>query len=138
MKLITQTSAAAFVHLEKLKKLQEIFPSDTLAFTIENIGKMAEELLENEMKINEQKFFARNAEAEWWKLARLQYPITKINNGYLVSSKICDRSKPMIWFFDYHFQALQKIEQLVKWVAAKRDIGVGDKAKDLKKFSKVK
>jgi hypothetical protein len=75
--------------------------------------------------------------AEWWELARKQYPIKQEGGEFIVSSNFAldpTSGKRGPWPFDSEGQAKDKVVQLVKWLDGGRKKGYGDKDGDIQKW----
>jgi hypothetical protein len=128
-----------FQLLEAHKKTFARSPCEMLALTIENLSKRANAQLDEEMTAREKTFGLKHFGPDWWELASKQYPITQVDGLCIVTSMIRDNRDEheyQTWQSNYMAEALEKIEQLVKWKANDRKDGIGDKDIDLEKWSK--
>lgn len=123
----------AFAHYEKVKKMAE--KGQMTQQQVEGALKIAKSLMDDEMQAKEKAFYDKHEGSDWWELAKKQYPIEELSRGgYRVKSEAKQWKNDKEWEFDYKYQALDKIEKLVKWLDQNRKRGFGDKDADLEKF----
>ena len=121
----------AWAHYEKVKKMAE--KGSMTQQQVDGALKIAKSMMDDEMQ--EKDFLGKHAGSDWWELAKKQYPIEEMGRGgYKVKSEARQWKNDKNWEFDYKFQAMEKIERLVKWLDQNRKRGFGDKEADLDKF----
>jgi len=131
-----QTAAQTFDILEKLKKQYAVNPTDLLKLTIENTERRANSLMDDEMAAKLKSFEAKHQGADWWQIMEANYPVVKdeARNSWVVTSRAREWENAPEWEFHYKYDALAKVQQLVRWIADGRRRGFGDVETDLEKF----
>ena len=75
---------------------------------------------------------------EWFQLVRLFYFIDKSDEGYTVRSAARDWETQPVWGpYGHKFEALQKVDELIKYKINDRKQGRGDKDKDIERAAKL-
>lgn len=123
----------AWDHYEKVKQMAE--KGQMTQRQVDGALATAKSLMDTEMAAREKSFLDKHGGSDWWELARKQYPIEELSGGgFRVKSEAKEWKNDKNWEFDYKVQAMEKIEQLVKWLNQNRKRGFGDKDVDLDKF----
>jgi hypothetical protein len=135
-KVKQETASEASARYEKFKKMLAKGAPGVTQQQVDGIKKIADSLWTSEYKAKEKDLIDVHG-AEWWELARKQYPIKKDGNEYVVKSNFAidpDSGKRGPWTYDNEGQAKDKVFQLVKWLDGGRKKGYGDKDGDIQKW----
>jgi hypothetical protein len=132
-----QTAKQAFDSYERYKKMFDAGNPNVTQRMLDGLHSTAQSLMDTEMAAKEKNFLAKHTGSDWWELAKKQYPITQQNDGsYLVTSEARDWLEPKDWTFNYKYQAMEKVEKLVKWLHDGRTRkGHGDIDADIERFN---
>jgi len=135
-KPIKQTARQTYEILEKLRKMQAANPTVERAAQIEKMKIVADSLMDSEMAAKLKSFEAKHQGADWWQIMEANYPVIKdeARNSWVVTSKAREWENAPEWEFHYKYDALAKVQQLVRWIADGRRRGFGDVETDLEKF----
>lgn len=129
-----ETAAEASARYEKFKGMLAAGNAGVTQQQVDGIKKIADSLWDQEMRAREKNIIDTHG-TEWWELVRKQYPITQNDDGdWVVSSQIRKWSDGKEWPFQYKAQALEKVEELVRWLNSGRRRGFGDKEADVQKW----
>lgn len=128
-----EKASDASARYEKFKAMLDAGSPGVTAAQVNGIKKIADDLWDQELKARE-KHLVDTHGAEWYELVKKQYPIEKIDDDWVVKSKIRDWTDEKEWAFGYKAQAVEKVEKLVKWLAQGRKRGFGDKDADIQKW----
>ena len=75
---------------------------------------------------------------EWFELVRKFYFIDQSDEGYTVRSAARDWETQPVWGpFGHKFEALMKVDELIKYKNNDRKYGRGDKEKDIERAAKI-
>jgi hypothetical protein len=132
-----QTAKQTFEILATHKKNYALNPTEILKITIENMERLANRLMTEEMQAKEKNFIAKHVGSDWWEMAQKLYPIVQNaeTNMYVVTSEAKEWTEGKEWEFTYKYEALEKVQQLVLWKHLDRKRGTGNVEKDLEKFA---
>lgn len=129
------TAASEFDRLAKFRKMYGSNPSPEQQRTLDGIERSAKSHLDTEMAAKAKSFLERNTGADWWELAKKQYPITETAGKFIVRSEARGWKEEKDWTFDYAYEAMAKIEKLVNWLNDNRKRGYGDRDADVERLS---
>lgn len=130
-----QTSSNLFeMHASMKAKFEAGVPNITQRM-LDGILATATSLLDTEMTKREKDFEAKHFGSDWWELAKKQYPITQVDGQWKVTSEARDWHDDHEWFFSHRAEALEKVEQLVRWLNDNRRRGYGDREGDVERLS---
>lgn len=118
---------------EKLKGMLAAGHPNVTQRMVDGAKASADSLWDIELKAREKNMIDTHG-AEWWDLVKKQYPIEQKDGDWVVSSKIRDWADGKDWPFQYKAQAVEKVQQLVKWLHDGRKRGFGDKDADIEKW----
>ena len=139
-KMKVETSAEMFARGEKLKRLAELNPLNTIvAQAYPKVLAKAEELQTAERTAKGMKFYYRlhgATGAEWLELIRTQYPISEVSGKFIVTSKAREWEEGKFWEFDCKWLEYEKVSRLVGWLDEGRDRGFGSREADIARLSK--
>ena len=134
LKEVKQSAADASAHYEKLKGWLEQGINNVTQRMVDGAKRTADDLWDKELAKREKNMVDKHG-AEWWELVKKQYPIEKNDDGdWVVTSKIRDWADGKDWPFQYKAQAVEKVDQLVRWLHSGRKRGFGDKDADIEKW----
>lgn len=128
-----EKAADASARYEKFKAMLDAGASGVTATQVDGIKKIADSLWDQELKARE-KHLVDTHGAEWYELVKKQYPVEKVGDDWVVKSRVREWTDGKEWAFNYKAQAVEKVEQLVKWLAQGRKRGFGDKDADIQKW----
>lgn len=135
-KAVKQTAASASAHYEKLKGWLEKGLNNVTQRMVDGAKAHADSLWNDEFKASEKDLIDKHG-ADWWELAKKQYPAKQENGMWVVRSNFAldpDSGKRGPWEFPGQWQAMDKVVQLVKWLDGGRKKGYGDKNVDVQKW----
>ena len=118
---------------EKLKAMLAAGNPNVTQRMVDGAKASADSLWDLELKAREKNMIDTHG-AEWWDLVKKQYPIEQKDGDWVVTSKIRDWAQDKDWPFQYKAQAVEKVQQLVKWLHDGRKRGFGDKDADIEKW----
>jgi hypothetical protein len=121
---------------EKLKKMLAAGAGGVTQKMVDGAKASADSLWDLEFKAKEKHLIDVHG-AEWWELARKQYPLKQENGMYVVRSKFAKDPNAGVrgpWEYDNEGQAKEKVIQLVKWLDGGRKKGHGDVDSDIAKW----
>ena len=127
-----ETAPQASARYEKFKKMLAAEHPGVSQQQVDGIKKIADSLWNDEIK----KQSAKHS-GDWWELAKTQYPMAQDSGEWVVTSKAkgwTEEKQPGPWRFAYKAQAIEKIDQLVKWLAGGRKKGHGDEETDIDRW----
>lgn len=129
-----ETPEQASARYEKFAKMLAAEAPGVTQQQVDGIKKIADSLWDEKFTAKEKNLIGKHG-VEWYELVKKQYPVAKNDDGdWVVSSKIRDWAEGKDWPFQYKAQALEKVEQLVRWLADGRKRGFGDKEADVEKW----
>lgn len=125
-KLIEQVGK--FQHLVALQPQNEVY-----AKTLESLYRRLDEQKTVEMEL----FTQKHGGSDWWELAMKQYPIIQdeVTGKFVVVSEAREWTEPKDWEFSHKFDAILKVQQLVKWLDDGRKRGFGCRDKDIERLA---
>lgn len=139
-KMKIETSTEMFARAEKLKRVSELNPLNTIAAgAYPKVLARAQETLTLELKDKGKKFYYRlhsATGAAWIELIKTQYPISEVSGKFIVTSKARDWEDGKFWEFDCGWLAYEKVSRLVGWIDEARDRGYGSREADIARLSK--
>lgn len=131
-KAVTMKPVDAWAHVEKVKQM--LTRGQMTKQQLDGAIKQAESIETTYWKARETVLTSKWEGAEWWELAKKQYPIVQTSDGWKVTSEAKLWKGGKDWEFSYKAQAMEKVEKLVKWLNQNRKRGFGDKEADIEKF----
>lgn len=134
-KMKTLTAAEMFATLEKHKRNYAVAPTELLRQTIENLTRNANAKLTDEMGKRQKNFESKYAGSTWWEMCMKLYTITEQNGEFVVESMAREWEEEKKWAFTFKVEAMEKVEQLVKWKDLDRKRGFGDRDQDIEKIT---
>lgn len=141
-KMKVQSYKDAADHYERMKKLKDAGKGNLSDAGLENLRQAMLDALDREIEKGETALKTKHSD-EWFHLATQMYPVTKVDGGYRVTSKVKDwtgekrldgTGSP--WEFTDESEARYKVLQLVKWLEANRKRNIGDADSDIAKWQK--
>lgn len=139
MKKVTAKSIAAQVLT--FKNIVATQPANTMAATtLANLEIKLELAITDEAIARGKAFEAKHAGSDWWEEIKLLYPIVETEASFVVTSLARDWNpeSEKEWAFADKWQALAKVEQLVKWLDENRRRGHGCTDKDMTRCDKIR
>lgn len=131
-----ETADQASARYEKFKKMLAAGAPGVTQQQVDGIKRIADSLWDDKFRTGEKDLIDVHG-AEWWELARKQYPITKADGEFIVKSNFAidpDSGKRGPWPYESEGQAKDKVVQLVRWLDGGRKKGYGDKDGDIQKW----
>lgn len=132
-KMVKQTAADASAHYEKMKRMFDAGNPGVTQRMLDGLKANADSMWDTELKAREKSIIGAHG-SEWYELVQKQYPIEQRDKEWVVTSKVKSWADDKEWKFDYKAQAVEKRQQLIRWLQQGRKRGFGDEEADIEKW----
>ena len=132
-----KTSAATLIEqIAKFKRFNELAPSEMHQRTIAGL----ESQLKTHYDVEQLKFIAKRGgeNGAWFEEVRRFYFLDQNTDGHTVRSAAANWKEQPVWGpFSHKYEALQKIDELIKFKIHDRKRGFGNHEADLERGAKI-